>query len=545
MKVGLQLWGFLHDNRLGMMEAMEQLRGMGFDRVEPCVSFETVPGLENVVWTADWFIANIGEIRKLGLEIVSCHIFADDIAAEAEKIAQLSLKTGVKMFVVPCPQERTEEGLAQAAVNYTKAADMLAGVGAELMMHNMGGEIAAHVGGRTAFEYMLDQCGGKVGAQVDVGWIYAGGEDPEAFLWRNKEYVKSVHFKDFVRESEGMTEAIPGTGDVDTTACFQFARASGCTQVIDMDTCADGWEKGLPEALKTLRFLADKRPNTDSFLNVLDTQTGEVRNLARYDKIIEAPNWLKGENSMLFNADGRIFKYNVETGEETMLDCGECVNCNNDHVVSPDETQLAVSHMTFDEGFTSRVYVVPMSGGEARLVTPETPSFLHGWSPDGGEFAYCAFRMRDGQRAVDVYTIPAEGGAETRLTNEGFNDGPEYSPDGKYIWYNSTRSGLMQIWRMKRDGSEQTQMTFNERNNWFAHVSPDGEKIAYISYGRDDLCPDEHLPNMQVELWMMNADGSDQRKIASIFGGQGSVNVNSWAADSRHLAFVSYELKHK
>ena len=46
------------------------------------------------------------------------------------------------------------------------------------------------------------------------------------------------------------------------------------------------------------------------------------------------------------------------------------------------------------------------------------------------------------------------------------------------------------------------------------------------------------------ELWRMNADGSNARRIASFFGGQGSMNVNSWSADSRHVAFVSYELTH-
>ncbi|MBQ6529284.1 MAG: PD40 domain-containing protein, partial [Clostridia bacterium] len=158
------------------------------------------------------------------------------------------------------------------------------------------------------------------------------------------------------------------------------------------------------------------------------------------------------------------------------------------------------------------------------------------------KLAYCAFRQHDGRTEVDVYTIPASGGEETRLTGGGFNDGPEYSPDGKHIWFNSTRSGLMQIWRMNRDGSEQTQMTDTHRQNWFGHISPDGKKVVYLSYRADDLEAAEHLPNMQVELWMMNADGSSPHRLLSLFGGQGSINVNSWAPDSRHIAFVSYEL---
>ena len=87
-------------------------------------------------------------------------------------------------------------------------------------------------------------------------------------------------------------------------------------------------------------------------------------------------------------------------------------------------------------------------------------------------------------------------------------------------------------------------MTTSERNNWFAHISPDGKRAVYLSYAKGELEPHEHLPNMRVELYLMNADGTDQRRICALFGGQGSMNVNSWAGDNRHIAFVSYELEH-
>lgn len=47
---------------------------------------------------------------------------------------------------------------------------------------------------------------------------------------------------------------------------------------------------------------------------------------------------------------------------------------------------------------------------------------------------------------------------------------------------------------------------------------------------------------MPVELWLMDADGENQHKILSLFGGQGSINVNSWAGDSMRFAFVSYAI---
>lgn len=169
------------------------------------------------------------------------------------------------------------------------------------------------------------------------------------------------------------------------------------------------------------------------------------------------------------------------------------------------------------------------------------PSYLHGWSPNGKYLAYCAERNGN----FDIYTIPAAGGEEKRLTTaDDLDDGPEYSPCGNYIWFNSVRSGLMQVWRMKADGSEQTQMTFDEeRNSWFPHISPDGKKIVFIAYRKGDLKPNEHLANKNVELRLMPAKGGEPKTIVKLFGGQGTINVNSWSPDSKHFAFVSYKVE--
>src|SRR5439155_597499 len=81
-----------------------------------------------------------------------------------------------------------------------------------------------------------------------------------------------------------------------------------------------------------------------------------------------------------------------------------------------------------------------------RRVTKLGPSYLHGWSPDGKFLVYTGERGGE----FDVYRIPVDGGEETRLTTApGLDDGPEYSPDGAYIYFNSVRSGTMQLWRMR------------------------------------------------------------------------------------------------
>jgi len=280
---------------------------------------------------------------------------------------------------------------------------------------------------------------------------------------------------------------------------------------------------------------------TKSTLCIMDIQTGEVRKLRTFDRLIEAPNWMQSDSDVLiYNSGGCIWKYRISEDKEEMIPTGNCINCNNDHVLSPDNSRIAVSHS--ESGWMSQIYILPISGGTPKLITPNVPSFLHGWSPDGRELSYCAFREYDGELCVDVYSIGADGGEEVRLTADaGFNDGPEYAPNGEHIWFNSTRSGLMQCWRMNRDGSEPVQMTFTDRNNWFPHVSPDGEKVVYISYRKEDLKPAEHLPNLYVQLRMMNYDGSDDRELLELFGGQGTINVNSWSPDSKRFAFVMYD----
>ena len=257
---------------------------------------------------------------------------------------------------------------------------------------------------------------------------------------------------------------------------------------------------------------------------------------------IEAPNWSRDGKFLLFNFKGGIYKLPITSDDKPaiqpgskpqLLDTGAAKKCNNDHGISFDGTQLAVSSRGDDK--KSLIYVLPINGGEARLVTPLSPSYWHGWSPDDKTLTYCA--ERDGN--FDVYTIPTAGGEEKRLTtNPGLDDGPEYSPDGRFIYFNSERNGTMEIWRMKPDGSEQQPVVSDEYRNWFPHLSPDGKWMVFISFGKD-VIPDEHPENRDVMLRLMPVAGGEIRVLAKLFGGQGTLNVPSWSPDSKKLAFVS------
>ena len=240
MKVCVQLWGVLKDRKEGTLEALRELKQLGFNIIEPCIALEPVPGLEHVIWPREWFNAHAGEITETGLEIISCHIFADDVARQAHELVAFAEESGIRQFVVKSPRTLSEDTIGKAGSGYCVAADALASVGAKLLLHNEAEDIIARINSKTAYEYLLDICDGKVGAQVDVGWVYAAGESPEMLLARNAARVKSMHFKDFAGKAGAYTEVVPGTGNVNTLACIAFAIQHDCPQIFDMDSFPNG-----------------------------------------------------------------------------------------------------------------------------------------------------------------------------------------------------------------------------------------------------------------------------------------------------------------
>ena len=269
-----------------------------------------------------------------------------------------------------------------------------------------------------------------------------------------------------------------------------------------------------------------------SILETYEIATGKSRLVLTHDGLLEAPNWAPSGDHLLVNSGGALFRVPLADPRLERLETG-FIRHNNDHGLSPDGRWLAFS--THHHGQGAELYLMPAAGGAARLLSP-APSWFHGWSPDGQTLTYVAAR---GSRVIDVYTRPSAGGPETKLTQgEGQCDGPDFSADGALIYYNCDRGGHAQIWVMNRDGSDQRPLFTDPHVNWFPHPSPCGGHLVYLAYPPGTQGHPAMLP---VALVLCTPEGKNRRRILEFTGGQGTINVPSWAPDGSAFAFVRYE----
>ena len=282
---------------------------------------------------------------------------------------------------------------------------------------------------------------------------------------------------------------------------------------------------GQPVLFSTLQTIGIE----DNFRRAMIVATGPGK--------MEAPNWSRDGKMLTFNRHGHIWTIPAEGGVATLLNIGVATNCTGSHGLSPDGKWLAISCATPGKPET-RVYIVPSAGGEPRLLTENPSSYFHGWSPDGKTIAFTRPNHTGGG---NILSIPVEGGAETALTTgTGISDDPDYSADGKWIYFNSDRAGgLMQIWRMRPDGTGAEQVTSDDYNNWTPHPSPDGKSIVVVSYDKEVK---GHPANKDIALRILNVSDGKIRVLVNLVGGAGSDNVPNWAPDGTHLAFVSFQM---
>lgn len=286
-----------------------------------------------------------------------------------------------------------------------------------------------------------------------------------------------------------------------------------------------------------------------SRLFIYDLRTGSSQLVYTADSIWEAPNWSPDGTYLISNSGGKIYRLTLKdnaAAEPKALAIPAAYECNNDKAISPDGKRLAYS-ATAPGAKGSQVFLSDADGAHSVLRAATAPSYFHGWSPDGSTLAFVAQRNGSGQ--FDIYRVPAAGGAEERLTtNPHHDDGPDYSPDGKWIYINSDRSGKEAIWRFPADGAgrndEKVEMVVNdELEDWFPHISPDGTKLVYIGYptGTPTHNPRDVAIRIKLAAISQGKVAAEKKTLIEAMGGQGTMNVNSWAPDSMRFAYVTYE----
>ncbi|CUH77522.1 TolB family protein [Tropicibacter naphthalenivorans] len=269
-----------------------------------------------------------------------------------------------------------------------------------------------------------------------------------------------------------------------------------------------------------------------SVLDIYDLAEGRAQTLLAVESHIEAPNWAPSGDHLIVNGEGRLFRVPLVAPELQPIEVTGVKWLNNDHGISPDGETLVVSDSPARG--TSLIYTLPKAGGVPVQVTPLAPSWWHGWSPDGARLAYTC--MRGGQ--FGIATCALDGGDEQVLVTSAHHyDGPDYTPDGAWIWFNSDRGGAMDLWRMHPNGTGLEQMTEDARVNWFPHPSPDGRHVVYLTYAPGT---DGHPAERDVDLRLIDLTTGETRVLTEVFGGQGTLNVPCWSPDGKRFAYMRY-----
>jgi Tol biopolymer transport system component len=286
-------------------------------------------------------------------------------------------------------------------------------------------------------------------------------------------------------------------------------------------------------------------PKFSSKLAIYDLKSKTTRTIFEAKEVFEAPNWSPDGKFLLFNMGGKLYKIAPDGGKPEAVNLDFSLRCNNDHNLSPDGKLVAISCSTATSK-GSQVYVAQADGSNVKMLAPTVPSYFHGWSPDGKFLAFVG--QRNG--VFNLFRVPVGGGAEERLTSKPpYDDGPDYSPDGKWIYFNSERSGKWEAWRMPADGAgaddaKAEQVTKDEFENWFPHPSPDGKHILVFSFPKGTKTHNERMAGVQLRMFATpgaKVKAVHPETLLTFFGGQGTINVNSWSPNSKSFAYVIFE----
>ncbi len=255
------------------------------------------------------------------------------------------------------------------------------------------------------------------------------------------------------------------------------------------------------------------------------------------EMLIEAPNW-SADGALYVNGNGQLWRLALDESPAVLrqVTFSGLPEINNDHMLSPNGQDI---YLSANDG---HIYRGALTGGDAERVTQDEGvwHFLHGVSPDGSRLAYV--RLVDFTQPGRLSVMEPFGPSEIVDTGVGHLDGPEWSGDGAWIYFNtetfSTEPGHAQLARIPDGGGPMEHLVASDTVDWFPHLSPDGSFASYIVFPAGTI---GHPADLPVEVRVVRTDDwSTPVQTYPLFGGQGTLNVNSWSPDSTRFAFVAY-----
>ncbi len=388
--------------------------------------------------------------------------------------------------------------------------------------------VAVHGSGMTALQYRRERGANSEDVELNIAApetvrLEKRGDTFTLYLSMNGEPMHQVgasvtlHLEDPFYVGLGAV-----SHDVNTTDKVEFSHVALQAVAPTVDTANEAAKPTLYSTLQTISI-------TDQFRRAM-----VIRTVPTY---LQSANWAPDGKSIYVYENARVTRIPYldppAGGAPQVIDTAGLFDCGGNYGLSPDGKWLAIT-CAGKKGGTRDVYLLPAAGGGTpHKVTSNTiSSYFHAWSPDSQTIAF----TRGSAGRADIFTIAAQGGPERRLTSDTINDGPDYTPDGKLIYFDTSRSGTTQIWRMKPDGSDPEQVTDDANMSHSPHVSPDGKAIAFLSE------PFLQGPGLgAVAIKVMDINSGLIRSITSFHGNRSSFSTYAWG-DATHLAFISYQL---
>ncbi len=177
-------------------------------------------------------------------------------------------------------------------------------------------------------------------------------------------------------------------------------------------------------------------------------------------------------------------------------------------------------------------------GGDGLILSDDHPSF----SPDGSHIIFTSNRDAENlsvpvfEQDFEIYRMTSTGSDVVRLTDSpGVDTEPVYSPDGTKIAFSSARSGNLDIWVMNANGTNPVRLTTSPFHENEPAWSPDGTRIAYTRILDDGPLGLGLLPSADKDIYVMNADGSNNHLVA---GGNKEQHDANWSPDGTKLAIT-------